>query len=68
MILRVLLGLSLAILAVNGFSRNAIGLGLVSKTYPLWFWDSLANMTDADLNPEFRRFVLYLDRERAGNE
>lgn len=64
-----LIGVCLVILTgANAFSRNAIKLGLVSETYPLKFWDALANMTEAELNPEFRRLVVYLDHERAGNE
>ena len=66
--MKILLCIALMLCAVQGFSRNAIKLGLVSDEYPLKFWDTLANMTDADLNPEFRRIVLYIDRSRAGDE
>jgi len=59
----------LAIVGVaSAFSRNAISLGLVSDVYPIEFWDALANTTDSDLEPGFRRFVLLLDRTRAGDE
>lgn len=66
--LRALLLLAAAVYSAQAFSQNAIGLGLVSVRYPLSFWDSLANMTEAELNPEFRRLVLFLDRTRAGDE
>lgn len=66
--LRALVFLSAMVYTTYGFSRNAINLGLVSEKYPVEFWDTLANMTDADLSPPFLRIVLRLDRTRAGDE
>lgn len=55
-------------LVANAFVENAVKLGLVSKTYPLVFWDALANMKEEELNPDFRRLVIVLDNERSGNQ
>jgi len=63
-----LLLLCLLAASVSAFSRNALDLGLVSEHFPMEFWEALASMNDEDLNPEFRKLVLYLDRKRAGNE
>lgn len=66
--IKTLLFLATVAYTTYGFSQNAIGLGLVSETYPLAFWDALANATDSDLNPTFLRLVLKIDRKRAGDE
>ena len=61
----------LAVLALacgtQASGHNAVDLGLVSEAYPLEFWDSLSNLTDKELNPNFLRFLLFIDRTRAGD-
>ncbi|XP_067947034.1 uncharacterized protein [Watersipora subatra] len=54
--------------ASQQYKSNAMDLGLVSDTYPMEFWETLANLKDAELRPNFLRVVLYLDRNRAGND
>lgn len=66
--LKVAMLLASTLLVADAFSRNAVHLGLVSKTYPLQLWDTLAALDDSEISPQFRRFLDGLDRERAGNE